>query len=356
MKTPLLILNLFLFSNAYCQPSQTVPCTGFYEPFNWARSTDSRSEAMGLTSTTTTNNINTSYYNPAGLGTLKGVQGSVTYATPNYGATDAGFLYTAVGGKIKDYIKVQFSRFAYRSNIDFVSIGSNIQTEDVMTAYTLGVGSEPIKGWYFGGNLKLIEAGLVKNERAYTLMGDLGVIKKFELAKKEGHHTVNLGVSVMNFTANRLNYKAFGNADTLDYPVIGFGGFSYKYSSVNKKVFESLDLIGATIQADYINQLNLNLRHGYRFGVELALMEMIYFRGGYYYLATCDHGYPEYNRDNIQSLTYGVGIAVPLEIWTELPLTLNVDFANIPQPSYIHSVQQEDRFTSLNAHLTWEFK
>jgi hypothetical protein len=158
----------------------------------------------------------------------------------------------------------------------------------------------------------------------------------------------------MNFTGNRLNYSALGVSDSLDYPVIGSAGFSYKYASVNRQVFETLDLVGATVQADYVNQLNLDLRHGYRFGVELALMEMVYLRGGYYYLATCDFGYPEFNRDNIQSLTYGVGLAVPMKVWTKLPLTLNVDFANIPQPSYIHSVQQEDRFTSLNARLTWE--
>lgn len=354
MKTPLIILSLFFVSHLYGQYGGPARCIECYEPFNLGRSTDSRSEAMGLTSTTTTNNINTSYYNPAGLGTLQGVQGSVTHVTTENSYTDAGFLYTAVGGKINDYIKVQFSRFSYRGNFDFSSSGR--QSEQEMVAYTLGIGSEPVKGWYFGGNLKLIEAGLV-NERASSLMGDLGVIKKFELAKKEGNHTVNLGLSVMNFTASSLNFKAYERIDTLDYPVTGFGGFSYRYSSVNIKVFESLDLIGATIQADYVNQLNLDSRHGYRMGAELALMELIYLRGGYYSLdiPECNPWQPNYYIDNIQSLTYGFGIAVPLETWTKLPLTINVDYANLPQPSYTQFHQQDGRFTSINTHITWEF-
>lgn len=353
MKTYLTILTVILVYSSNAQTAQPLTCGGIFEPYSWGRSTDSRSEAMGLTATTTKNNINTTHYNPAGLGTLEGIQTSVTYATPYYLSENANFLYTAIAGEINDYIKVQFSRFTYQNNIDYIFLGG-LESDVFLTSYTLGIGSEPIKGWYFGGNLKVLESSITKGSSVNTLTGDLGVMKSFELSKTEGHHVLDLGVSVTNFTAQEVTYKTLDNTNQMTHPVNAFGGLSYSYSSVNRKIFDSLNLIGATIQADYVNQINLDERQGYRFGVEFALMELIYLRGGYYYLTTCDFGFPEYNRDNIQSLTYGVGVAVPLALWTKLPLTLNIDFAKLPQPSYTQNTAQEDDFFSFNGHLTWK--
>lgn len=334
-------------------------CTGFTEPYYWGRLTDSRAEAMGMTVAATSENINTSYYNPAGLGTLESIQASGTFANLNSTFEDSKFLYTAIGGKINDYIKVQFSRFSYRNNFGghgWDNTGNGFEIEPLVTTYTLGVASGPIKNWFFGLNAKITEIGFPTDQRASTFIADFGMIKRFELAKKEGHHTVDLGLSVMNFTANDLNYKALGTteSDQIDAPVKGLFGVSYSYSTINKKVANKLDIFGLKFQGNYMNQLDLKSRSGFGVGLELAFLEMVYLRGGYYYRTTCDFGLPEYNRDNIQSLTYGIGVEVPLHKLTKIPLQFNIDFALLPEPSYIHDVEPLDDFYSINFRVNWQ--
>ena len=217
MKNALTTVMLLSTFSVFAQPvggvlnsTGHVACTGFTEPYYWGRLTDSRAEAMGMTVAATSENINTSYYNPAGLGTLESIQASGTFSNLIFPYENSSFLYTAIGGKINDYIKVQFSRFSYRNKhggFGVDAVGNVFEVKPRVNTYTLGVASEPIKNWFFGLNAKITEIGFQKDESAGTLIADVGMIKRFELAKNEGHHTVDLGLSMMNFTANDLNYK-----------------------------------------------------------------------------------------------------------------------------------------------------
>ncbi|PWL32898.1 MAG: hypothetical protein DCO96_00675 [Fluviicola sp. XM-24bin1] len=84
MKTLLIALLLLTTGILYSQPAQPDECNDLFKPIAAARSTDSRSEAMGMTSVSSWDNINTSFDNPAGLSTIEGIQASGTYASAYY--------------------------------------------------------------------------------------------------------------------------------------------------------------------------------------------------------------------------------------------------------------------------------
>ena len=169
-------------------------------------------------------------------------------------------------------------------------------------------------------------------------------------------HIVNLGASIINLNFAQVTVSVNGMESTSDLPVITRYGANYQFTLKKQFLFDSLDFLKIFTQGEYKMLLNSDFYSGYHFGGEITLFELLALRLGYYYEKVDDHGNPTYNNNNIHSLTYGIGLQIPLNKLTKLPLNINFDYTSLPQPSYTKSETDLANFTSYNLRLNWIMK
>ncbi|MCR9170946.1 MAG: hypothetical protein NXI10_00525 [bacterium] len=357
MKNALLTILLCNVGLSFAQ-SPNPDCSDYFEPIAAGRSTDARSEAMGLTNVTSWDNINTSFYNPATLSTIEGIQASGTYANAFYNFDEAFYTYLGIGGKINRYLNFKLSRFSFDSNEPIDVFGNVYDRKYTFT--TFGYGAELIKNWHLGVNLKHLESQSIQGETFTGFMSDIGVVGKIQL--DSNRHVLKPGLSFSNFTASKPENAA--NEDK--YPIYGRAGISYEFTSINHLIRDTIPLFCAIVQADYEDDFTRPYRRSFKAGVELSLVKMLHLRAGYYYQSTNDvfcspAGDFLLNDPFINSFTYGIGIEAPIHLWIQLPIRLKVDYArmmeaelydedNFPSTGY-----DAEMFQSLTMRLDWKF-
>jgi len=358
MKTSTLLLQLFTVTISFAQPAGPDPCADFYKPIADARSTDARSEAMGLTNVSSWDNINTSFYNPAGLSTIEGIQASGTYASAYYNYDSASYTYFGIAGKINRYLNFKLSRFTFDANEEFTIFGTDYDKKFTFT--TFGFAAEPIKNWHIGTNLKLLETQWIVGEVNRSLMADIGLLGRIELVDER--HVLKPGVSLSNFTATSPAIDTDSK-----YPIFARLGVSYEYTSTNWMVFDTLPAVTAIVQLDYEDDFTTYYRRAFKAGLEFGLAKILYLRAGYYYQTANEHWCSPYGdlfyspNAYIAAFTYGIGLEAPLHQITKLPLRLKINYARMMEPELYDedvissTIYDSDIFQSLTVRLDWKF-
>src|SRR5690606_3497947 len=116
------------------------------------------------------------YFNPAGIGSLRGAEIYSSYTPPGYYATEGYYTFFGAGVKVNDYLRVAVSQFQF--NLGETNTGRS--TPGFAKHNTLTLASEPIQNLYIGLNASLLvyDPVIVGPERSFYL--DFGAIKKFE--------------------------------------------------------------------------------------------------------------------------------------------------------------------------------
>ena len=359
MKAKLLYLLLFTATISFAQsfPPGPDPYSDFYKPIADARSTDARSEAMGLTNVSSWDNINTSFYNPAGLSTIEGIQVSGTYANAYYNYDSASYTYLGVAGKINRYLNFKLSRFTFDANEEVSLFGTDYDTKFTFT--TFGFAAEPIKNWHIGTNLKLLETQVVKGDVDRSFIADVGILGHIELGDER--HVLKPGASLSNFNAADPAFDVDSK-----YPIFARIGVSYEYTSSNWMVFDTLPAIAVIAQVDYEDDYTTYYRRSFKSGLELGLAKILYLRAGYYYQTVNEHlctpSGDIYNPNAfVSAFTYGIGVEAPLHEITKLPIRLKINYARMMEPELINqsieatNIYASDIFQSLTVRLDWKF-
>jgi len=315
---------------------------------------------LGRSCVSVDGDLTTSYFNPAGVATIKGLEIDGSYASPYYLLKKAKYDFISVGYKIKDYLSIGLNRnhFSFGEKIYYANPnGSSLGSYDAYESnYCLTIASQPVKNLFFGLNTNYFIWNPLDKKSA-TVHWDLGVIKKFQfLQKATSGQSVNLGASIVNFNYGKITLDYNGSKSKNDLPVIARLGANYQFNLDKHLLIDTLSTLKFLIQGEYQDVLNCKYESAIRTGGEIMLLEILSIRAGYYKEIEDNFGFPSDNYGQISGLTYGFGLQIPLYKLTKIPLNINFDYTSLPQPNYSSSYPRMENFTTYNLRLNWIFK
>ncbi|MDB4161144.1 hypothetical protein N9772_02110 [Bacteroidia bacterium] len=359
MNSMLLTPRLFIFSIILCQfvPkyfAQKSTYEGFAQEYYFGRQYSSRAEAIGQCFVSLDGDASSMHFNPAGIGNLDGIEVSTTYTNPFYLLSDATKRSINIAVKINSDMALGLSRNSFDYNLkSYVTdnLGTRLDSfEDKITNNKIVFAYLPESTFTIGGSLGLSTfeiAGLTGN----SLQLDFGVLKKFEFSRFQNNQSINLATTIRNPLGTQLELMSTNQSlTTIGLPIIMRSGVSYYYSS--EKVFATLCLLKIIAATEYQTVFNTQHRFNkYSTGLEVSILEIIHIRGGYYTETTENYNNPK-NKSQLEDITFGIGLTLPLNKLADLPVSLTLDYCSLPQPSY--TVGQEwDNFNSYTASLRY---
>ncbi|MDA3892435.1 MAG: PorV/PorQ family protein [Salinivirgaceae bacterium] len=318
------------------------------------RQPSTRSEAMGKAYASIDGDLSTQYYNPAGISTIKGFEFQSSFATPRYTDKKGKYLFFSLGYNINQYLTIALSQNHFTKGEKFYLTDDNGDILADFTPFTsntsLSLASQPIKNLFIGCNLNIMQLNVLDeiNKAPYF---DIGVIKKLLVFQNSSsNHSCNFGASIVNFTSARIKYFQ-------DYkqkiPTLVRIGTSYRLN-INKNILiENLETFEFLYQIDYQNQLNFDYNSAIRTGAEFSFLEILALRVGYYYEKVDDYGFSDFNKSIFTTLTYGIGIQLPLYKLRKLPFNIKLNYTNLPQENYTTRPSEYKNFTSFSLQINW---
>jgi hypothetical protein len=334
---------------------------GFMQEFYFGRQPSARAEALGKGYSSIDGDLATIFYNPAGTATLKGAEINTSFASPYYFLEKAKYNFISAGYNVNPYLTIGISRNHY-------TMGEEVYLSDDMgnpiskgyapttSLYSLNISSQPIKNLFIGLNSNYLLWKLF-DESANSIYFDFGVIKKFEFAQKTTlNHTINIGASIKNLNYAKIKWDLNGNEFEADLPVITRYGVNYQIQLNKNWISESLNTFGLLVQADYQYLLNSDYHNGYNTGLELMFLEILSVRVGYYQESQDDYDSPALNANELSEFTYGLGLQIPLDKLTKIPLKINFDYASLPQPSFTKSQPSFENFSTYTLRVNYLLK
>ncbi len=178
---------------------------------------------------------------------------------------------------------------------------------------------------------------------------DLGFLTN--LGGSDKHNSkIQIGLSASNVFNSEWKY----DSDKLDLPSIGRIGIMYlaDYFPSNKDDYKSLINLQLSVEYQYL--FNYDYRSCYKMGGEIGLMDMFYFRAGYF-KDDLNENFGLNSLDYIEDFTFGMGLKLSLQQFTELndiPITILVDYFDQQQPSYT-SDMTFGNFSGINITLLY---
>ncbi|MEO6231118.1 MAG: hypothetical protein ABJB11_16545 [Ferruginibacter sp.] len=322
---------------------------GFLPEFFFDRQPSARAEAMGKAYASMDGDLTSVYYNPAGIATIKGLAINSSYTPPDYYLIKGYYTFNAVGFEISKKIQVALSRYQFNMGKTFVI---NANKTPYTENNTLTISSEPVKNLFIGinGNYFVWQPGQDKLSTSVYL--DFGVIKKIKLSSgKNYQHTINIGSSISNVNYGETKVTVSGITTEYKLPVITRYGVNYLLSFSKPYIIDSLKTLTILVESEYQMLLNSVYRSAIKVGGEVILFELLSFRVGYYKEKVYDFGFPDHNKREIKSITYGLGIQIPLYRLTKMPFNINFDYTSLPQPTYSNDRSNWDDFKTYTLRL-----
>jgi hypothetical protein len=316
-----------------------------------------RAEAMGKAYCSVDGDLNTAFFNPAGIATIKGFEFNLNYAKPFYMWEEAIFSFSSIGYSINKYLILSAGRHYFSSNEPLLTFDTNDNMATFIpynVNYNLTVASQPIKNLFLGININLYSWYFDHETKPYTLYFDFGAIKKFEFQNSPlFKHSVNIGTSITNFSFSRLNYNLFDKDYSDQLPVITRFGANYQLTIDKHWLSDSLKTFKILAQAEYQLLLNSEDHSGIRTGAEIVLFDILSIRGGYF---NTKYKISQNNYNLVNDFTYGFGLQLPLNKLTKIPLLISYDYTSLPQITNPNPVFDVGNYTSNNFKINWIIK
>lgn len=357
-----IIIVLFVFSSI-------LTAQDYNETVKWiffGRQLSAKTEAMGRILTLGYDNNFLAQSNPASLISTEGI--SLFYSQSS--RLDR-FLLSDLnhycGGA--SYKKENIGAFAF--NVQYIDRGEfnkttmntdgSIENDGVVQLteqlYTLTY-SNIIYNWFsFGVNINLLKQTRVRRNNPIGTFFEVGLLKTFNLVETTHiRDEITIGTQLKNiFNQSITNESDVGfNDDAGYFPSIFRIGISNVVKFFAKNLYKHSHFIGLTTGFEYQNVLNSEYRTAYKFGSELSFLDMVYLRFGYYQTLEI---HSSSSNDFIEELTYGFGINLNFEHYlsNHFPISIKIDYVNLPQPSYVNFIDNRDNFNTFNLILNYRF-
>ena len=331
---------------------------GFLKETFFARQPGARAESLGKAYCSVDGDLTTVFYNPAGTATLQGIGLHTSLSTPYYMVEKSRLIYTAAGFNINKYLTVGISwnHYFFGEEINFTdSLGNPSVTGIIPTTsvYTLNFSSQPVKNLFIGLNTSYL-IWKPTDKSAHSLFFDFGIIKKFEFGKTPvASHSINVGTSIKNLNFSTVKPHLGDSLFTGDLPVITRVGMNYQFTLNKHWIFKNLNSFRLFVQTDYQFLLNSKYEKGFYNGLELTFCDILSLRSGIYTESHYDENASSGNEYLTGSLTYGLGLQIPLDKLTNIPLRVNFDYTRLPESPYSQSLPYGGKFSTYTLKINW---
>jgi len=323
---------------------------GFLPEFFFGRGPSARAEAMGKAYTSVDGDIGSVYFNPAGVATAKLFEVYTSYTPPGYYSTRGYYTDFGISYRVHKYLQIALSRFQFNLGKTVVI---NAKTTPYVETNSLTISSEPVKNLLLGVNANYFVWQPGVDKTSTTVYFDFGVIKKLPIAHNKKAQSISFGASIRNVNYSTTSASFNNTPETYRLPVITRFGVNYQASFGKPFFLDSVSLFRLLAQVEYQVLLNSPYRSAIKFGGEITWANFLSLRGGWYSEKTFDFGFPEDNKNNLRSVTYGLGIHVPLHSIISLPIDMKFDFTSLPQVSYSRINNNLSHFNTYSLQLTY---
>lgn len=323
----------------------------FESAFFLGRQPSAAAEAMGKAYVSLDGDLGSIFFNPAGIARIEKTQIYNSYTPPPAYFTLKGFyLFNSLNYRISPYLNVALSRF--RFNVGENDFHQRLYDEK----FTATIASEPFKNLLLGFNANYFNWTPRPGTATHPVFFDFGFIKKFPIGRQKKQQYINAGASVSNFTKASTTAH-FSDFDVKYYlPIISRYGLSFNFSFGKRSFFDSGSTIQVLVQSDYQLLLNSKYKQGIRLGGQFTIFDVLSLRSGYYQENDDIYNLPEENKRSIASFTYGGGIALPLYLWTKIPVKICFDYTILPQVNPTYFLPDFPKFSTYTLTITYERK
>jgi hypothetical protein len=176
--------------------------------------------------------------------------------------------------------------------------------------------------YFYHSESNSLRVGAETTDEAVTAFPiDVGILKRIVINDdKSVSHQITLGASLYNIFGTEIDW--YGSPDPM--PQVFHLGVSYtlQLGQLNAQKLKPYQL---QAQIEYQNVFNADFYTGFKLGSEFAFYEMLFLRLGYYSETKNDYGIPD-NKSSIDDLTYGFGLAVPINNLFGFQFVENIKF------------------------------
>jgi hypothetical protein len=340
---PLLLIPASIFGQYH---------NGWETQFFFGRQPSARAEAMGKAYVSIDGDLATTYFNPAGIINNKGLEINCSYASPYYLQHKSYFLYTGFSFRINNYIQCALTRFSW--NWPYFESDRNPNTSNS----TLTIASEPLANLLLGLNVNYFSWYVGIDDPLKTIYLDFGAIKKFQfLQKKTIQHSTNLAASISNFNSTKVSGQINVTEVTNELPVQTRLGANYNVTLDKHILFDNLKSLEFLIQYEYQMLLNSDYYRQNKIGGELKILETLAIRVGYYNQKIPQNEYSDVNYNKITDFTYGLGVHIPLDKLTSIPVDISFDYTSLPQTAYssLKTESELGNFSTFSLRINYSF-
>ena len=356
------IISILSFNSAIAQVYQ-----GAFEEIYFLREPSTSAEATGKTYLFFNNDAFSSSYNPSLPSLLKSVNASYTNSKKLYSQENANYHSIALNIPVKEIGVISASRrfYDFGEDIEVSTInnpdGTGKKGRVTEAIYNINIARQIFTDFYLGLGINYLHNELIINKfDYYSASLGLAFIHTFN-SPDVINQKLFLGAAVNNFISFSSNNEVNiitqvdenlppnGNENaTIDYkislPQINLWTLGYKMDYNGIGLLKDMSDLTSTIQIEYLDVLNAGKYNRYSTGIELKFLGILAARIGYY---SFDDTYSKK-----EDFTYGIGINVPINLFTELPLSIGFDYTSLEQEAgspYFHF----QNFNSLTFSLVY---
>ncbi len=333
--------------------------TFFLNEFFFGRKPSARAESLGKGYSSIDGDLATIFYNPAGTATLQGVEIYTSFASPYYYLNKANYSFISAGYNFNKYLTIGISRnhFTAGKQFDIINSEGNVIIDNANFApslYSLNISSQPLKNFFIGVNVNWLSWQITDDKAIKSLYFDFGIIKKIKFGQRETtHHSVNIGASIANFNFARMKSKFSGYEINAAIPVVSRFGANYQFHWNKKLLIDTLNTFRFMFQTDYQLLLNSDYYNGFHSGMEFTILEMLSLRIGYYIENQASYYDSPTHGNMISEFTYGLGLQMPLNKLTKIPMIINFDYTSLPQSEYLNTQISWPNFSTFTLRASW---
>jgi hypothetical protein len=311
----------------------------------FGRSVSARTEAMGKENITLEGDVPSSFYNPALLGGIRGIELSENYSTPYYSLPKAYFSRLALAYRLN-------KRFTFAIRQHYLSYGLPLIPGGALHPYasltTLGTAINFPWGICAGGNFNYLMIKLDASTPINSMFYDVGLYKKFSfLNSRSSHHFFSLASSISNLSNSKLNIEILNRKIQISMPVILRLGADYRFAIERHLLIDTLTTLSFIAGIEQRIILNTDYPATYT-GCEIVFLELVCLRAGYY----IERITPFTNLMAFMRVpTYGGGLMLPLHKLSRIPLNVGFDYAVLPHTSFAMNPPDWDLFHTFSFRL-----
>ena len=364
-----LLISLLIIAISLPAVSQITKGSEAFPEFYHDRLPSTRAESMGRAGVCLGGDEFSVWSNPAGISMLKGMDLNIGYSniyqhpydTSLTPFEDANFQFYGFATRINNLMSVGINRNEFTRGENIYRIDPDSVVFDSLvpkfTSYTFTLGIQPMQQLYIGVNFNYTQGHPLygpyySNQRPSGFSFDLGAIWRQELSEGKNHRQyVDGGVSLANTTFSEIHYSSFAGFHQL--PANLRLGAGWHYTMKNKQDADKPHLLDASVTTEFQTIIGYQYRTAYRAGAEILLYELLALRAGYYSESVNPDlfsGGTTLYKSQVGNLTYGAGLEVPLNKFTDgnIPLDIKFDFANLPSTTFLKEKVDTKRYNSMN--------